>query len=55
VRLVVGLDVLRQAEAELPEVGALVGEEAVERLVEHRRYQLPHDQYSMVGYDVCTG
>ena len=27
-------------EAELPKLGALVGEKAVERVVEHRRYQL---------------
>ena len=55
VRRVVGLVVLGQAEAELPEVGALVGEEAVERVVEHRRYQLPHEQRSIFVYDVCTG
>src|SRR6476659_323035 len=48
-RGVVGLTVLGQAEAELPEVGALVGEKAVERVVEHRRYQLPHDRNSVVS------
>ena len=46
---VVGLSVLGQAEAELPEFGPLVGEQAVERVVEHRRYQLPHDRASVVG------
>src|ERR671911_468117 len=48
-RRVAGLTVLGQAEAELPKVGALVGEKAVERVVEHRRYQLPHDQTSFVS------
>ena len=47
-RRVVGLTVFGQVEAELPKLGALVGEKAVERVVEHRRYQLPHDQTSMV-------
>ena len=43
-RRVVGLTVFGQVEAELPELGALVGEKAVERVVEHRRDQLPHHQ-----------
>src|SRR6266567_8582928 len=38
-----------QAEAELPVLGALVGEKAVERVHEHPRNQLPHDQNSMVS------
>src|SRR5207248_9968360 len=41
--------VLGQAEAELPVLGALVGEQAVERVHEHPRNQLPHDQTSMVS------
>src|SRR3954466_2547343 len=41
-RLVVGLLVLRQAETELPEVGALVGEETVKRVIEHRGDEVPH-------------
>jgi hypothetical protein len=45
-RRVVGLTVFGQVEAELPKLGALVGEKAVERVVEHGRYQLPHDQNS---------
>src|SRR5215211_1063040 len=54
-RRVVGLTVFRQVEAELPKLGALVGEKAVERVVEHRRYQLPHDQTSLVsGRLVCA-
>src|SRR5215216_5460709 len=48
-RRVVGLTVFGQVEAELPKLGALVGEKAVERVVEHRRYQLPHDQTSLVS------
>jgi hypothetical protein len=48
-RRVVGLTVFGQVEAELPKLGALVGEKAVERVVEHCRYQLPHDQNSMVS------
>jgi hypothetical protein len=48
-RRVVGLAVFGQVEAELPKLGALVGKKAVERLVEHRRYQLPHDQTSLVS------
>jgi len=51
---VIGPLVLGQAEAELPEVSLLVSEKAVERVVEHRRYQLPHDQRSMVD-EACTG
>ena len=39
----------RAGEAELPEIGAFVGEKAVERVVEDRRYQPPHDQNSMVS------
>src|SRR4051812_17504371 len=39
--------VFRQVEAELPKLGALVGEKPVERVVEHRRYQPPHDQTSL--------
>src|SRR5215470_8486889 len=38
-----------QAEAERPELGALVGEKAVEKIVEHCRYQLPLDQNSLVS------
>src|SRR3954454_16975809 len=41
-RLVVGLLVLRQAETELPEVGSLVGEETVKRVIEHRGDEVPH-------------
>src|SRR6185295_9587240 len=37
-------------EAELPELGVRVGHEAVERVVEHRRDQLPHGQTSRVGW-----
>src|SRR3954447_23326408 len=48
-RRVVGLTVFGQVEAELPKLGALVGQKAVERVVEHRCYQLPHDQNSMVS------
>ena len=48
-RRVVGLTVFGQVESELPKLGALVGEKAVERVVEHRRYQLPHDQTSLVS------
>src|SRR5438093_7782525 len=48
-RRVVGLTVFGQVEAELPKLGALVGEKAVERVVEHRRYELPHDQTSLVS------
>jgi len=56
-RRIVGLIVFGLVEAELPEVGALVGEKAIQRVVEHRRNQLPHDRHSMVSvvYDVCTG
>src|SRR4029450_4012379 len=46
-RRVVGITVFGQVEAELPKLGALVGEKPVERVVEHRRYQLPHDQTSL--------
>jgi hypothetical protein len=49
VRRVVGLTIFGQVEAELPKLGALVGEKAVERVVEHRRYKLPHDQNSLVS------
>ena len=35
-----------QAEAELPVLGALVGEKAVQRVHERPRNQLPHDQNS---------
>src|SRR5205823_4830695 len=48
-RPVVGLTVFGQVEAELPKLGALVGEKAVEGVVEHRCYQLPHDQTSLVS------
>jgi hypothetical protein len=48
---VVGLTVFRQVEAEPLKLGALVGEKAVEGVVEHRRYQLPHDQNSMVVWN----
>jgi len=41
---VVGLTVPGLVEAELPKFRALVGEKAVERVVEHRRDQLPHDR-----------
>ena len=58
-RRVVGLTVFGQVEAELPKLGALVGEKAVERVVEHRRYQLPHDQNSLdsgrLGTVLATG
>ncbi len=37
VRWVVGLTDFGQVEADLPKLGALVGEKAVERLVEHCR------------------
>src|SRR3954451_24310768 len=35
---------LGQVEAELPKLGALVGEKAVKRVVEHCRYQISHDR-----------
>ncbi len=38
-----------QAEAELPVLGALVGEKTVERVHEHPRNQLPHDRHSIVS------
>src|SRR4029434_5192818 len=53
-RRVVGLTVFGQVEAELPKLGALVGEKAVERVVEHRRYQLPHDQNSWVAGSLAS-
>jgi hypothetical protein len=34
--------VVRQVAAELEELGALGGDQAVERVVEHARYQLAH-------------
>src|SRR6516165_11385804 len=40
---------VEQVEAELEVLGALVGEKAVERVVEHQRDQLPHDQNSLVS------
>jgi hypothetical protein len=43
-----------QAEAELSVLGALVGEKAVERVHEHPRNQLPHDQNSMVSGRLAT-
>jgi transposase len=36
-----------QLEAEIPVLGALVGEKAVERVAEYQRDQLPHDQNSL--------
>jgi hypothetical protein len=48
-RRVVGLTDFGQVEAEVPKIGALVGEKAVERVVEDRRYKLPHGQNSMVS------
>src|SRR5215831_17352545 len=39
---------IEQVEAELVVFGALVGEKAVERVVEYHRDQLPHDQNSLV-------
>src|SRR5215470_1486454 len=53
-RRFVGLTVFGQGEAELPKLGALVGEKAVEGIVEHCRYQLPHDQNSMVSARLGT-
>jgi hypothetical protein len=50
---VIGLTVFGQVEAELLVLGALVGEKAVERVVEHRRYQLPHDQTSLAAASVA--
>jgi hypothetical protein len=38
-----------QAETELPVLGALVGEKAVQRVHEHPRNQLAHDQNSSVS------
>src|SRR6185312_1369068 len=59
VRRLVGLTVFGQAEAERPKLGALVGEKAVEGVVEHCRYQLPHDQNShglgSSGDRACSG
>jgi hypothetical protein len=49
VRRVVGLTDFGQVEAELPKLGALVGEKAVERVVEHCRDELPHDQHPMIS------
>ncbi len=46
---IVGLTVLGEREAELPEVGARVGQKAVEGVVEHRRNQLPHDRISFAS------
>jgi hypothetical protein len=54
-RRVVGLAVLGQAEAERPELGVRVGEQAVQRLVEDRRNQLPHDLGSMFWGRVGAG
>src|SRR5436190_845814 len=52
---VVGLTVFGQAEAELPKLGALVGEKAVDRVVEHCRYELPHDRNSLSSRDQVPG
>jgi hypothetical protein len=41
--------VVGQAEAEPLVLGALVGEKAVERVKEHTRNQLPHEQRSLVS------
>jgi hypothetical protein len=49
VRRVVGLTDFGQVEAELPKLGALVGEKAVERVVEHCRDELPHEQHPMIS------
>ena len=53
-RRVVGLTVFGQIETELPKLGTRVREKAVEGVVEHRRDQLPHDQYSVVSGGLGT-
>lgn len=47
--LLQGRGVERQAEAEVPVLGALVGEKAVQLVREHPRNQLPQDQNSSVS------